>query len=82
MSGDSSASPRKISGSDGFLDASLGLTKREWFVGKILEGLLANPDISRTMTTNKISPEDARYSYGVAARRQADEVLEQLERDS
>ncbi len=53
----------------------LGLTKREYFAGLAMQGLLSNPSFK---LSNDMAPEK---QYAISALVYADELLKQLEND-
>ena len=55
-------------------ETSLGLTKREYFAGLAMQGLISNPNIVRP----KESDEEFKY-FSERAIKYADELLKQLE---
>jgi len=57
------------------LSGCLGLTKREYFAGLAMQGLLANPNIRRPSGLN----EDENTQFSIVCIKYADELLKQLE---
>lgn len=56
-----------------------GMTLRDWFAGQALTGIIANPDISKAATKNKLNVEDFRRQAAEAAYAEADVMLKARE---
>jgi hypothetical protein len=57
--------------------AELGLTKREYMSAMAMQGMLANPELFKIMS-DKLSPEHQCEFLNGAAIEQADDMIEQL----
>ena len=64
-------------------DTSLGLTKREYFAGLAMQGLLANPQywkrVYKTLSSLKANKDSIECVFTQFSIKLADEILKQLE---
>lgn len=66
----------KSEGGDGIvIDSQNGMTLRDWFAGMALQGMCANPDISKVMADRQMQPSEVRESFALCAYAQADAMI-------
>jgi hypothetical protein len=47
-------------------DRSFGLTRREWFAGKALAGILANPELTKRWRDGELVPQAVLLAFEIA----------------